>query len=301
MNEQAPINNNLNENFINNVNSVNENNNSLNINNPIFQNFDMNNNQNENNALDDMEHEEELVRMNVPLISKLSPRDITEIVNDTIPSFIFIIFLALPFYHSPKYCDLNIYLSMKALIFIYMLFIFKALIKLGIIHFNKSSRISYKIFLSILNSLLSLCYYTCIYLSYIIYSNSENRCFKIDTFTIIMFFSVVFVGLISLFQIIINIIILSVYFFLMIETFINNPIYFYNHFGMDPEMIRNLPTNIADEKHMCTCVICLKDINEGDPILILNCPGKHYFHGDCIKSWLLVKTTCPMCRSQLIL
>ena len=87
----------------------------------------------------------------------------------------------------------------------------------------------------------------------------------------------------------------------MVDTLINNPNFFFNHYGMDPEMIRNLPTVKADDKHVSTCIICLKDINEGDQIMILNCSDKHYFHGDCIKSWLSVKTVCPICRRELFL
>ena len=40
---------------------------------------------------------------------------------------------------------------------------------------------------------------------------------------------------------------------------------------------------------------------EGDEIMILKCPANHFFHGICIKNWLLVKTTCPMCRSENVL
>ena len=87
----------------------------------------------------------------------------------------------------------------------------------------------------------------------------------------------------------------------MVDTLINNPNFFFNHYGMDPEMIKNLPTVKADVKHLSTCIICLRDINEGDPIMILNCSDKHYFHGDCIKSWLSVKTVCPICRRELFL
>ena len=284
---------------LNNVN--NENNNNININNQINQEFDMNNAQDENDSFNTLEQEEELARLNEPLISKISSRDLTDIINDIIPSFLFIIFLTLPFYYYPKYCNLNIYLSMKTLIVIYILFILKALIKLGIIHFNQYNKVGCKIFLLILTLLTNICYYICLYLSYIIYSQSEPRCFRIDTFTIFIFFSIIIIGVISFFQTIINLVMLFVYFIYMIEAFVNNPIYFYNHYGMDPEMIKNLPTIKADKKHICTCVICLKDIKEGDSILILNCPGKHYFHGDCIKDWLLIKTTCPMCRSELIL
>lgn len=243
----------------------------------------------------------EQMEINQPIFSKLTPRDVKDIVNDTIVSILFIIVLSLPFYYSPNYCDLDVYLSMKTLIFMYAVFIFKALIKLYFIKFNKMNLVSCKIFSSISNIVVFSCYYLCIFFAYLIYSKSSRQCLKQDTFTIFSFFSIVFMGLISSLQAIINMTILTIYFVLMVDTLINNPNFFFNHYGMDPEMIKNLPTVKADDKHVSTCIICLKDINEGDPIMILNCSDKHYFHGDCIKSWLSVKTVCPICRRELFL
>ena len=243
----------------------------------------------------------EQMEINQPIFSKLTPRDVKDIVNDTIVSILFIIVLSLPFYYSPNYCDLDVYLSMKTLIFMYAVFIFKALIKLYFIKFNKMNLVSCKIFSSISNIVVFSCYYVCIFFAYLIYSKSSRQCLKQDTFTIFSFFSIVFMGLISSLQAIINMTILTIYFVLMVDTLINNPNFFFNHYGMDPEMIKNLPTVKADDKHVSTCIICLKDINEGDPIMILNCSDKHYFHGECIKSWLSVKTVCPICRRELFL
>ncbi len=243
----------------------------------------------------------EQMEINQPIFSKLTPRDVKDIVNDTIVSILFIIVLSLPFYYSPNYCDLDVYLSMKTLIFMYAVFIFKALLKLYFIKFNKMNLVSCKIFSSISNIVVFSCYYVCIFFAYLIYSKSSRQCLKQDTFTIFSFFSIVFMGLISSLQAIINMTILTIYFVLMVDTLINNPNFFFNHYGMDPEMIKNLPTVKADDKHVSTCIICLKDINEGDPIMILNCSDKHYFHGECIKSWLSVKTVCPICRRELFL
>lgn len=270
-----------------------ENNDQMNENNLIGQGPNINENE-ENVDLQQME-------INQPVISKLTPRDIKEIVNDTMTSILFIIVLSLPFYYSPSYCDLNIYLSMKTLIFMNVLYIIKSLLKLAFIKFNKMNLVVCKIFLSLSNIVVFSCYYICVFFAYLIYSKSTRQCLKKDTFTIFSFFSIIFMGLISSFQAIINIIILTIYFVLMMDTLINNPNFFFNHYGMDPEMIKNLPTVKADDKHVSTCIICLKDINEGDQIMILNCSDKHYFHGDCIKSWLSVKTVCPICRRELFL
>ena len=270
-----------------------ENNDQINENNLIGQGPNINDFE-ENLNLEQME-------INQPIFSKLTPRDVKDIVNDTIVSILFIIVLSLPFYYSPNHCDLDVYLSIKTLIFMYAVFIFKALLKLYFIKFNKMNLVSCKIFSSITNIVVFSCYYVCIFFAYLIYSKSSRQCLKQDTFTIFSFFSIVFMGLMSSLQAIINITILTIYFVLMVDTLINNPNFFFNHYGMDPEMIKNLPTVKADDKHVSTCIICLKDINEGDPIMILNCSDKHYFHGECIKSWLSVKTVCPICRRELFL
>lgn len=269
------------------------------INAQIYENNVIEQEQNNNNFEENLNLEQ--MEINQPLIHKLTPRDIKEIVNDTITSILFIIVLSLPYYYSPSYCDLDVYLSMKTLIFMYGIFIFKALLKVIFIKYNKMNQVSFKIFTSLFNIVIYSCYYLCIFLAYLIYSKSTRRCLREDTFTIVSFFSVVFIGLISSLQAIINITILTIYFVLMVDTLINNPNFFFNHYGMDPEMIKSLPTVKADDKHVSTCIICLKDINEGDQIMILNCSDKHYFHGDCIKSWLTVKTVCPICRRELFL
>lgn len=264
-----------------------------------YNNFNGNGREEENN-IQNLE-EEELLINNESLISKLSSGDLMSIINDIFPSLFFIFFLILPFYISPSYCDLNIYLSMKTLIGIYISLILRALIKLYIIYLNKKNNLNYKIFLSLLDLLTSLCYYICIYISYIIYSKSDSRCFKLDTFTIFCFFTIMFMGIISLIQTCIYFIMLSIYLFFMLDSFINNPINFYNRFGMDPNTINNLPSIKADDEHQGICAICLQNIDKENPILILSCPGKHFFHEDCIKQWLLVKIRCPICKSELVL
>ena len=264
--------------------------------------LEINDNLNENNEYHNIyDLDEDLIINNEPLISKLSPNDLMDIVNDTLPSLVFILFLVLPFYISTSFCDLNIYLSMKVLIAIYISLIIRALIKLYIIHNNKKKNISYKIFLNIIDLLTSLCYYISIYISYVIYSKSDAKCFISDTFTIFSFFSIVFVGIISLIQTCIYLMMLSIYFFFMLDSFINNPINFYNSYGMDPNTINNMPANKADDEHQGTCAICLQNINKEDPIIILSCPGNHFFHEDCIKKWLLVKIRCPVCKGELVL
>lgn len=281
-----------------------------NLNDPLIDNENNQNNINENqNAFfeenysqnDSLISQEELARQNLPFMEKITERELTDIMKDIIPSLFFISIMLFPLYYSPQYCDYNIYISMYFLISIYIGFIAKGLLNTLLIYFNKDNKFEVKIFLMTLSILISLSYYICIYLSYIIYTQSNRQCFKTDTLTIFSFFSVLFMGIISFAQKLFNFILLIIVIVSMIKLFNTDSAQFFSQYGIDPDFIRNLPTTKADDKHTSTCVICLKDIVEGDDILILHCPGGHYFHSKCIKKWLLVKSVCPMCKDVNIL
>ena len=53
--------------------------------------------------------------------------------------------------------------------------------------------------------------------------------------------------------------------------------------------------NINIEKK---CVICCEDYINDDDIILLKC--QHYYHKKCCISWLYVKNTCPICRTQIL-
>eukprot|EP01084_Bolivina_argentea_P185469 319828_1 len=46
--------------------------------------------------------------------------------------------------------------------------------------------------------------------------------------------------------------------------------------------------------HNETCNVCLDDFVEGEEIKLLNC--KHAFHEKCIKTWIIQKGECPVCK-----
>ncbi|KAI9106199.1 hypothetical protein DFS34DRAFT_50562 [Phlyctochytrium arcticum] len=46
------------------------------------------------------------------------------------------------------------------------------------------------------------------------------------------------------------------------------------------------------------CSICQDEYSEGEEVIELPC--KHLFHEPCIKSWLTVNGTCPVCRHSLV-
>lgn len=46
-----------------------------------------------------------------------------------------------------------------------------------------------------------------------------------------------------------------------------------------------------------TCPVCLADFADGEPVRVLpEC--MHYFHAQCIDTWLRGSTSCPMCRAE---
>ncbi|ODA76679.1 hypothetical protein RJ55_07950 [Drechmeria coniospora] len=45
------------------------------------------------------------------------------------------------------------------------------------------------------------------------------------------------------------------------------------------------------------CIICLEIVNVGDMAVFLRC--KHWFHEDCVVSWLREHNTCPICRTAI--
>ena len=47
------------------------------------------------------------------------------------------------------------------------------------------------------------------------------------------------------------------------------------------------------------CAICFQDIALNQEVSVLPCSDKHVFHTKCIKGWILIKHTCPICRYDL--
>ncbi|KAK1415930.1 hypothetical protein QVD17_31718 [Tagetes erecta] len=45
------------------------------------------------------------------------------------------------------------------------------------------------------------------------------------------------------------------------------------------------------------CVICLEEFGIGD--LVSEMPCKHKFHGGCVKKWLRMHGSCPVCRYKM--
>ncbi|CAK9194661.1 unnamed protein product [Sphagnum troendelagicum] len=73
--------------------------------------------------------------------------------------------------------------------------------------------------------------------------------------------------------------------------------------GVDQAFIDTLPVflygTIRGLKDGADCAVCLSEFGEEDRLRLLpKC--KHCFHLDCIDTWLLSNSTCPLCRQSLL-
>ncbi|CAH8342907.1 unnamed protein product [Eruca vesicaria subsp. sativa] len=69
--------------------------------------------------------------------------------------------------------------------------------------------------------------------------------------------------------------------------------------GIKPSVLQSIPVvdfNSGDVKDSLECVVCLSKIEDGDKARILpTC--NHWFHADCIETWLKLHSSCPICRN----
>ena len=259
-----------------------------------------NNNQDQNNP-DINELQDQLMINNISFFDKFSSQEIFEILNNLVPPSLYSLLIYYSFNNNGVYCDMNVYFILKTLLCVYLGYIIYSLYHSFLIYKNKSDKKALKISLILLNALITTFYFFSIFISYLIFLKNDSVCFVQDNFITIVFYALLFIGVVNIMQKVINLGLIIASFSLLVNTFLTNPSHFYSEYGIDPEIIRNLPTITADEKHVSCCVICTEDIKKGDEIMVLKCPGNHFFHANCIKSWLIVKTTCPMCRSENVL
>ena len=71
--------------------------------------------------------------------------------------------------------------------------------------------------------------------------------------------------------------------------------------GLSDDNLSQIPSVQIGKKHaedMAQCSICLVNFEEDETVRQLPC--KHYFHTDCIYTWLRQNNTCPVCRGVVI-
>ena len=89
---------------------------------------------------------------------------------------------------------------------------------------------------------------------------------------------------------------------LIIGNFLQPVRHNYEH-PTEKHILNELPENTIDDvskldNEKKNCLICLDDFKNGDKTTILPCI--HFFHSNCIKSWLKSQNTCTICKFKLI-
>ncbi|CAN6205097.1 unnamed protein product [Urochloa humidicola] len=73
--------------------------------------------------------------------------------------------------------------------------------------------------------------------------------------------------------------------------------------GVEAAALRKLPTvpfeEAEAEGERPECAICLAEFARGDEVRVLP-PCGHAFHAACVDIWLLCTSTCPSCRTALL-
>lgn len=77
--------------------------------------------------------------------------------------------------------------------------------------------------------------------------------------------------------------------------------------GVDRAALEKLPTvpfafedGDGQDGERPECAICLAEFAPGDEVRVLP-PCAHAFHAACVDTWLLCTSTCPSCRTALVL
>jgi hypothetical protein len=152
----------------------------------------------------------------------------------------------------------------------------------------------------ILKALIDISYYICLIITYYILKNKYEKPQQ-NYYKLFLFYSILFMGFANIFQFLFDVITITILFPFFLCYYFLDPISFQHQYAFNPEIIRNLPTIKADKNHCDICIVCLQEINLDDEIIILKCPGHHYFHAECIKKWLCQKIKCPICSNENII
>ncbi|KAF3576976.1 hypothetical protein DY000_02029478 [Brassica cretica] len=76
--------------------------------------------------------------------------------------------------------------------------------------------------------------------------------------------------------------------------------------GLEPEVIESFPTFIYSDvkavrigKGGVECAVCLCEFEDEETLRLMP-PCCHVFHADCVDVWLSERSTCPLCRADLV-
>lgn len=78
---------------------------------------------------------------------------------------------------------------------------------------------------------------------------------------------------------------------------------FVDQIGLTEEEFEKIPKKVYTYSFLNilkseSCPICCEEVEQSEEILLLPVCN-HFFHANCIKSWLIRKPLCPMCRANV--
>lgn len=229
---------------------------------------------------------------------RMTSQYITKFTSAFLFSILFFSFAVLGLKSAKHFCTPSYHNLLRIIASLYGLIITKNIVHFLLVYYNQASSKPAEITITTSDILIELGYFTLVACSYYYFVNRPDNCFNDNIYATIYLFTFILIGTINLSKYFLNLILIILCFPVLVCMFLQNPHDFYSRFGVDPEIINNLPTVKAEAQHCINCAICLEDIEIGHEILILKCPGKHFFHANCIKHWLQFKMWCPMCRNQ---
>ena len=107
---------------------------------------------------------------NISFIEKFSSQQIYEILNDLVPSILYSLIIYYSFKPNNNYCDLNMQLMLKTLLYIYLGYILYSLFLSFLIYENKTNKDPLKISFLFIEAIISTIYLFSVFISYFIYS-----------------------------------------------------------------------------------------------------------------------------------
>lgn len=66
--------------------------------------------------------------------------------------------------------------------------------------------------------------------------------------------------------------------------------------GLSSDRIKSLPEKVIENVND-VCTICRNNYKTQELVIILPC--NHYYHKDCIISWLKINASCAICRKKI--
>ncbi|KHN36861.1 E3 ubiquitin ligase BIG BROTHER-related [Glycine soja] len=60
----------------------------------------------------------------------------------------------------------------------------------------------------------------------------------------------------------------------------------------------NMEEEVCDDQGTFSCIICQDEFKNQEKIGVLQC--EHEYHADCLRTWLVVKNVCPICKSEAL-